>query len=643
MLESTAVTTLPSDREPEQLELAAEVQRQPAPPSSWQRMRGLLHPSHRHSVFSATVVLMVSTFLSRIIGLVRVKYIVWLFGRGVEADAFNAAFVLPDMISYFLVGGAASITFVTILTRYREAGPRSRGRAFALRHSYHHVPGAGRGHRAGRNLRPLVRALVVQRIRSRKRPRSASSSPAFCCPRSCASLPAASLARCCWCASNSACRPSRRSSTASAPSSAACCWSSASASLRWPSARWPEPSVGPFLLNWYLRAPRRHALSLYSRLARRGPARVGPSVPAADGRRLAGHRRQLDHRPLRVTDRRRSFADELRQAAFHRAHGHAGPGRRRCLHAFLRQPLDARSPLRIRHRRRRFSLPRGRARPSRRFHHGGARLAGHRSGLYRRPIFARRCAPVRLLFRHLLGFAFSLVRAGHLLRAPSTPPETPSRPWSPAPSSPSSHFPSTSCSFTGVAPWAWRSHPMSASCCRRSPSLCFCTSAAWFRSPASIMPSWAVVCWVLLPEAEPRGSSPGFLPALFRQVPRLAQLHHARSIADTAILIGGFAVWTAVVMLVLDKSGSALPRVVMRRLHSAEFRQCMVLRAPRNWPACSPITPHKKRKRSPFGGSAYVQCEITGCAGQLRTTSCEPHESTAPDYATATGPDVPVA
>jgi putative peptidoglycan lipid II flippase len=70
---------------------------------------------------------MVSTFLSRIIGLVRVKYIVWLFGRGVQADAFNAAFVLPDMISYFLVGGAASITFVTILTRYREAGREAEG------------------------------------------------------------------------------------------------------------------------------------------------------------------------------------------------------------------------------------------------------------------------------------------------------------------------------------------------------------------------------------------------------------------------------------------------------------------------------------------------------------------------------------
>jgi putative peptidoglycan lipid II flippase len=71
---------------------------------------------------------MVSTFLSRIIGLARVKYIVWLFGRGAQADAFNAAFVLPDMISYFLVGGAASIAFVTILTRYREQGREDEGR-----------------------------------------------------------------------------------------------------------------------------------------------------------------------------------------------------------------------------------------------------------------------------------------------------------------------------------------------------------------------------------------------------------------------------------------------------------------------------------------------------------------------------------
>jgi len=97
------------------------------PASRWARALRLLHPSHTHSAYSATVVLMAANFLSRIIGLVRVKYIVWLFGSGVQADALNAAFVLPDMISYFLVGGAASITFVTILTRYRETGREAEG------------------------------------------------------------------------------------------------------------------------------------------------------------------------------------------------------------------------------------------------------------------------------------------------------------------------------------------------------------------------------------------------------------------------------------------------------------------------------------------------------------------------------------
>ena len=70
---------------------------------------------------------MASAMLSRIIGLVRVKYIAYLFGRNADADAFNAAFQLPDMISYFLVGGAASITFVTILSRYREQGRDDEG------------------------------------------------------------------------------------------------------------------------------------------------------------------------------------------------------------------------------------------------------------------------------------------------------------------------------------------------------------------------------------------------------------------------------------------------------------------------------------------------------------------------------------
>lgn len=97
-------------------------------PSLVTRAMRVLRPTHAHTAFSATVILMASTFLSSVFGLVRNMYIAWVFGRGMEADAFLAAFQLPDMISYFLVGGAASITFVTILTRYRDSGRKKRVR-----------------------------------------------------------------------------------------------------------------------------------------------------------------------------------------------------------------------------------------------------------------------------------------------------------------------------------------------------------------------------------------------------------------------------------------------------------------------------------------------------------------------------------
>lgn len=70
---------------------------------------------------------MASAIASRVIGFVKTKYIAWLLGRTAAADALNSAFQLPDMISYFLVGGAASITFVTMLSRYRDSGREAEG------------------------------------------------------------------------------------------------------------------------------------------------------------------------------------------------------------------------------------------------------------------------------------------------------------------------------------------------------------------------------------------------------------------------------------------------------------------------------------------------------------------------------------
>ena len=70
---------------------------------------------------------MVSAMLSRVIGLVRIKVIAYLFGAGTLTDAYNAAFQLPDMLTYLLVGGTASIAFITILSRYREQAREPEG------------------------------------------------------------------------------------------------------------------------------------------------------------------------------------------------------------------------------------------------------------------------------------------------------------------------------------------------------------------------------------------------------------------------------------------------------------------------------------------------------------------------------------
>ena len=80
-----------------------------------------------HTAGSATILLMGSSLLSGVLALVRLKYINYLFGAGSAQDAYRAAFKLPDLLAYFLIGGAASISLITILNRYREHGDESGG------------------------------------------------------------------------------------------------------------------------------------------------------------------------------------------------------------------------------------------------------------------------------------------------------------------------------------------------------------------------------------------------------------------------------------------------------------------------------------------------------------------------------------
>jgi putative peptidoglycan lipid II flippase len=78
----------------------------------------LIQPSHQHTAFSATILLMVAMVLSRIVGYVREAYTAWAFGAGSTTDAYIAAFQIPDFLAYLVAGGTISITFVSIYTRF---------------------------------------------------------------------------------------------------------------------------------------------------------------------------------------------------------------------------------------------------------------------------------------------------------------------------------------------------------------------------------------------------------------------------------------------------------------------------------------------------------------------------------------------
>jgi putative peptidoglycan lipid II flippase len=90
-------------------------------------------PSHQHTAFSATLLLISAVMLSRVIGYARDAYIAWEYGAGGATDAYVAAFTLPDFLNYIVAGGAASITFISIYTRFlAEKRPADAQKTFSI-------------------------------------------------------------------------------------------------------------------------------------------------------------------------------------------------------------------------------------------------------------------------------------------------------------------------------------------------------------------------------------------------------------------------------------------------------------------------------------------------------------------------------
>src|SRR3989337_734418 len=70
------------------------------------------------TLLSAAVIMMFLMLASRILGLVRNYFLASTFGAGPRLDAYNAGFVLPDLVSVVLINGALTVALIPIFTTY---------------------------------------------------------------------------------------------------------------------------------------------------------------------------------------------------------------------------------------------------------------------------------------------------------------------------------------------------------------------------------------------------------------------------------------------------------------------------------------------------------------------------------------------
>jgi len=66
----------------------------------------------------ASLIMMTSVVLSRVIGLFREMVIAFIGGAGAQVDAYQVAFVIPEILNHIVASGFMSVTFIPIFSRY---------------------------------------------------------------------------------------------------------------------------------------------------------------------------------------------------------------------------------------------------------------------------------------------------------------------------------------------------------------------------------------------------------------------------------------------------------------------------------------------------------------------------------------------
>ena len=75
----------------------------------------------------ASLIMMGSVFLSRLMGIARVMVIAHIGGADASVDAYQAAFLLPEILNHLLASGFLSVTFIPIFSSYLIKGKEAEG------------------------------------------------------------------------------------------------------------------------------------------------------------------------------------------------------------------------------------------------------------------------------------------------------------------------------------------------------------------------------------------------------------------------------------------------------------------------------------------------------------------------------------
>jgi len=75
----------------------------------------------------AALIMMASVFLSRLFGMFRLMSIAYVGGRNADVDAYQAAFLIPEILNHIVASGFLTITFIPIFSRYLAENKENQG------------------------------------------------------------------------------------------------------------------------------------------------------------------------------------------------------------------------------------------------------------------------------------------------------------------------------------------------------------------------------------------------------------------------------------------------------------------------------------------------------------------------------------